>query len=63
MQFARKHFPYLAADYRALAVLYALRLARCALSRRPDGEGRQAARAALSTVLKRRVPLAEHSAL
>ena len=64
MQFARKHFPDLAADYRsALAVLYTLRLARCALSRRPDGWRRQAARAALSTVFTGRVPLAEHSAL
>jgi len=64
MQFARKHFPYLAADYRwALAVFYALRLARCKLSRRLDGEHRQAARAALSTVLRGRVPLAEHSVL
>jgi len=64
MQLARKHFPYLAADYRwALAVFYALRLARCTLSRRLDGERRQAARAALSTVLRGRVPLAERSAL
>jgi GT2 family glycosyltransferase len=64
MQFARKHFPYLAADYRwALTVLYALRLARCTISRRLDGSRRQAARAALSTVLRGRVTLAEPPAL
>ena len=56
MQFARKHFPHLAADYRWA-------LARCALLRRPDGSRRQAARTALSTVFTGRVPLAERSAL
>ncbi len=63
MQFARKHFPRLAADYRwALALRYALRIGVFSLSRR-YGRGRQrAARAALTTVLNGRVPL-EESAL
>lgn len=60
MQFARKHFPRAAADYRwALALRYALRV--CAFSF--SGRGRQqAARAALTTVLKGQAPLDEQSA-
>jgi hypothetical protein len=64
MQFALKHFPYLADDYRwALAVSYALRLAGRTLSWRSGDDGRRAARAALSTVLTGRVPLGEPAAL
>jgi N-acetylglucosaminyl-diphospho-decaprenol L-rhamnosyltransferase len=60
MQFARKHFPRLAADYRwALALRYAMRVGVFSLSRR-YGRGRQrAARAGLATVLNDRVPLKE----
>lgn len=56
MQFARKHFPSVAADYRwALALRYALRLALHSLPRRYERERRRAARAALETVLRGRV--------
>ncbi len=57
MQFARKHFPELASDYRwALALRYALRVGIYSLQRR-DQVGRQkAARAALNTVLSGQAP-------
>jgi N-acetylglucosaminyl-diphospho-decaprenol L-rhamnosyltransferase len=63
MQFARKHFPRTAADYRwALALRYALRVGLCALSRRYRRGNRQAARAALATVLTGQIPFEESSA-
>jgi GT2 family glycosyltransferase len=63
MQFARKHFPRAAADYRgALALRYALRLATCSLLGRSGGR-REAARAALETVLKGEAPPGRHSAI
>jgi N-acetylglucosaminyl-diphospho-decaprenol L-rhamnosyltransferase len=57
MQFARKHFPDAAADYRwALGLRYALRVGAYTLrGRAPDGR-REAARAALRTVVKDRAP-------
>ncbi len=56
MQFARKHFPSVAADYRwALALRYALRLILHSLPSRYERERRRAAWAALETVLRGRV--------
>jgi len=64
MQFARKRFPWIAAEYRwALALRYALRLGRYSLGRHEGAGRRQAARAALRTVLRGRDPLDERSAL
>lgn len=64
VQFARKHFPRVAAEYRwALALRYALRLGRYSLSRRYGSDRRRAARAALAAVLRGRPPLDEQSAL
>jgi GT2 family glycosyltransferase len=64
MQFARKHFPGVAADYRwALAFRYALRLVLYSLPRRYRRERRRAARAALATVLRGSVPSEGSSAL
>jgi GT2 family glycosyltransferase len=52
MQYARKHFPRAAADYRwAMALRYGLRVALYSLFRR-GGSHRQAARAGLATVLR-----------
>lgn len=57
LQFARKHFPRVAADYRwTLAVRYALRLGFYSLRPRRDSGRRQGARAALDTVLTGRAP-------
>lgn len=57
LQFARKHFPRVAADYRwALALRYALRLGLYSLRRPRDRGRRQGARAALDTVLTGRAP-------
>jgi N-acetylglucosaminyl-diphospho-decaprenol L-rhamnosyltransferase len=63
MQFARKHFPDAAVDYRwALGLRYALRVGAYSLrSRAPSGR-RQAARAALRTVIKGRPPFGEQPA-
>jgi GT2 family glycosyltransferase len=64
MLFARKHFPRVAAEYRwALALRYALRVGRYSLSRRYEKNRRQAALAALATVLRGRVPLDGRSAV
>jgi N-acetylglucosaminyl-diphospho-decaprenol L-rhamnosyltransferase len=66
MQFARKHFPRAAADYRwALALRYAVRVGLYSFQRprRHGGGRRQAARAALATVLSGRVPLEDGPAL
>ena len=53
MQFARKHFPWAAADYRwALAIRYALRVCFYSLLRRYESGRRQAVTSALATVLK-----------
>jgi GT2 family glycosyltransferase len=63
MQFARKHFPRAAADYRgAMALRYALRVAACSVLGR-SGRRREAARAALDTVLKGKAPLGPQSAI
>lgn len=63
MQFARKHFPLAAADYRwALVFRYAVRLGLSMLLPRYDSDHRQAARAALNTVLKGRPSLEESPA-
>jgi GT2 family glycosyltransferase len=60
MQFASKHFPRLAADYRwALALRYALRVGVFSLFRRRGRGRRRAARAALATVLNGSMPLEE----
>jgi GT2 family glycosyltransferase len=57
MQFARKHFPRTAADYRwALALRYALRVGLYSLLGRYEQGRRQAARAALATVLNGEAP-------
>jgi Glycosyl transferase family 2 len=57
LQFARKHFPRVAADYRwALAVRYALRLGLYSLRPRRNSGRRQGARAALDAVLTGRTP-------
>lgn len=57
VQFARKHFPRVAADYRwALALRYALRLGLYSLRPRRNSGRRQGARAALETVLTGRAP-------
>jgi glycosyltransferase involved in cell wall biosynthesis len=57
LQFARKHFPNLAADYRAaLVVRYGSRVLLDSLLRRGDGARREAARFALKTVLTGAVP-------
>jgi GT2 family glycosyltransferase len=62
MQFARKHFPRRAAAYRgALALRYALRVGVQKLLRR-CGARRQAAQAALATVLDGQAPLGGQSA-
>lgn len=64
MQFARKHFPSVAADYRwALALRYALRVGAYSVLRRYEDGRRRAARAALSTVLKGEVPAEGRAAL
>ena len=64
MQFARKHFPWAAADYRwALALSYAFRVCFYSLLRRYESGRRQAATSALATVLKGRAPFGEWSAL
>lgn len=63
MQFARKRFPWVAAEYRwALALRYALRVGLYSLGRHKAEGGRRAARAALRTVLRGRDPLDESSA-
>ncbi len=63
MQFARKHFPLAAADYRwALVLRYAVRFGLAMLLPRHDSDHRQAARAALATVLKGRPSLEESPA-
>jgi GT2 family glycosyltransferase len=60
MQFARKHFPQVAADYRwALALRYAISVCFYSLLPRYGSSRRQAARAALATVLRGRVPLSQ----
>lgn len=52
MQFARKHFPKAAAEYRwALALRYALRVVAYSLRGRHENHRRRAARGALDTVL------------
>lgn len=57
LQFARKHFPRVAADYRwALVARYALRLGLYSLRPRRDSGRRQGARAALDAVLTGRPP-------
>jgi GT2 family glycosyltransferase len=57
MQFARKHFPWAAAEYRwALALRYALRVGAYALRGRYENHRRRAARAALDTVIKGHPP-------
>ncbi len=57
MQFARKHFPRAAPDYRlALALRYALRVGFYSLLGHYEQGRRQAARAALTTVLKGQAP-------
>ncbi len=62
MQFARKHFPRAAAEYRwALALRYALRVGAYSLSGHYESGRRQAARAGLETVLKGEAPFAERS--
>jgi GT2 family glycosyltransferase len=62
MQFARKHFPSVAADYRwALALRYAIRVGAYGLLRRYEDGRHRAARAALTTVLRGEIP-AEHRA-
>jgi GT2 family glycosyltransferase len=64
MQFACKHFPLAAADYRwALAGRYAMRLGLSWLLPCYGSDSRQAARAALATVFRGGVPLEESSAL
>jgi N-acetylglucosaminyl-diphospho-decaprenol L-rhamnosyltransferase len=61
MQFARKHFPDAAADYRwALGLRYAIRVACSPPGSRRSAQ-RQAAGAAFKTVLRGRPPLGEHS--
>jgi GT2 family glycosyltransferase len=63
LQFARKHFPHVAPEYRwALAAGYALRVGLYSLLPRYGGDRRRAALAALATVLKGRAPLEERSA-
>jgi GT2 family glycosyltransferase len=63
MQFARKHYPLVAAEYRwALALGYALQVGVFSLLRRPYRGRREAARTALATVLKGRIPYDEQSA-
>jgi len=64
MQFARKHFPLAAADYRwALVLRYAVRFGLSTLLPRfYDSDERQAARAALATVLRGRPSLEESEA-
>ena len=62
MQFARKHFPKVAAIYRrALALRYALRLGLYSLLRRYETGRQQAARAALTTVISERAPFDSRS--
>lgn len=57
LQFAHKHFPLVAADYRwALAVRYALRLGLYSLRPRRNSGRRQGARAALDAVLTGHAP-------
>ncbi len=57
IQFARKHFPRLASDYRwALALRYALRLGLYSLLPRYGNGHRRGARAALAAVLTGRAP-------
>ncbi len=64
MQFACKHFPLAAAEYRwALAFRYAMRFGLSLMLPRYDSTHRQAARAALATVLKGRPQLEESSAI
>ncbi len=64
MQFARKHFPSAAADYRwALALRYAIRVGAYSVPRRYEDGRRRAARAALTTVLKGETPAEGHAAL
>ena len=64
MQFARKHFPSAAAEYRwAMTLRYALRAAIHSVSRRGRAGAGQAACAALATVLRGRAPYGEPSAL
>lgn len=64
MQFARKHFPDAASDYRgALALRYALRLGLHSLRGRPESVQRRGARAALGTVLNGRAPYEKPSAV
>lgn len=61
MQFARKHFPRISADYRwGLALRYALQIGAHWLVDRNTRSG-QAARAALATVLSGRAPLDQPS--
>jgi GT2 family glycosyltransferase len=60
MQFARKHFPGAATEYRfALGLRYALRVGLYSLRGRYASRRRQAARTALETVRKGRPPLEE----
>jgi GT2 family glycosyltransferase len=57
VQFARKHFPRVAGDYRwALAIRYALRLGLYSLLPRKGRDRRNGARAALATVLTGSTP-------
>lgn len=63
MLFARKNLPFRAAAYRwALALRYSLRLLRHAISGDGGSEAKEAARAALTTVISGRAPLYPHSA-
>jgi N-acetylglucosaminyl-diphospho-decaprenol L-rhamnosyltransferase len=62
MQFARKHFPTAAAEYRwALALRYALRVGAYSLRGRYESHRKRAARAALDTVVKGHPPFEELS--
>jgi N-acetylglucosaminyl-diphospho-decaprenol L-rhamnosyltransferase len=62
MQFARKHFPRVGEYRSALALRYALRIGRYSVSRRRQRARRQAARAALSTVLSGEPPFSGETA-
>lgn len=64
MQFARKHFPRAAAEYRwALALRYALRVGAYSLRGRYESHRQRAARAALRTVVKGQPPFEEPSVI
>jgi N-acetylglucosaminyl-diphospho-decaprenol L-rhamnosyltransferase len=63
MQFARKHFPSVAADYRlALALRYAIRVCAYSVSPRHRDGRRHAAREALTTVLAGEASFEERTA-